>query len=231
MKLRTEFITQFILFLAIALPINTIGADATRDPLSVLSTPPPTPTPQFFRKGNPEKNTSQPLSEIPHDSLSIDRERMRAQMMINMLQDQELGKAMKIVTEKGMKSLNENPGIKAPIYVISAAASFWAGRTFDLIREETWKFSARLEARNRRGEFSMQSPLMNGTMRFEQATGMNISVNRNFDRFRTDTFFNYQQQNQAFSTGFRYRLTPNLNLSIEAGRYDQNTRIEYRFNF
>ncbi len=231
MKLRTEFITKFILLLTISFPIGAIGADATRDPWSALSTPPPAPTPQFLSKGKSEKMLSPPATDIPHDSLSIDRERMRAQAMINMIQDQELSKAMRIVTEKGMQSLNENPGIKAPIYVISAAASFWAGRTFDLIREESWKFSARLEARNRRGEFLMRSPLMNGTMRFEPSTGMNVSLNRNFDRFRADTFLHYQQQNQSLSTGFRYRLTPNLNLSVEAGRYDQNTRIEYQFNF
>ncbi len=169
--------------------------------------------------------------EIRNDSLSIDRDRMKAREMMGMLQNEELSKAFKKVTDQGMRTLKENPGIQAPILVISAAASFWAGKTFDLIRDESLRFTAKIEAQNRRSEFSMQSPLMNGSLKFEQNTGLNVSINRSFDEYQTSTHLNYNAREQSISTEVRYRLMKNLDLSIGASRLDQNTRIEYRFNF
>jgi len=223
-------ISKFVLIFVVGMITGSHPAWASHDPLSQIK-PPPEPESEFFNYRKPSANQIDLNRSIAMDSLSIDRDRMKAQQMVNMLQDQELGKAFKKVTEQGMRTIKENPGIQAPIYVISAAASFWAGKTFDLLREESLRFTAKFEGRSRRSEFSMLSPIMNGSLKFEQSTGLNVSIHRDFDQYQTQTFLNYNMNNQSVSTEVRYRLMKNLDLSVGASRLDQNTKIEYRFNF
>lgn len=155
----------------------------------------------------------------------------RAAQMVNMLQNKELTKAFQKITESSTKTLDENPELKNPLGVIIGAASFWYGQTVNLIKNEDVRFSARLEGRERRSEFNMASPLVNGKLKFDPTEGMGIGFNRKLMKSQTEAGVQYNAKSQVFSTEVRQKLSPNLDLSFGASRLDQNTKIEYRINF
>jgi len=204
-----------------------------------IAAPPPSPSmlPLKTSKTFPNegeqtlKNRESKPYSISDSAKEYDQNKNRAQQMINLLQDEELSKAFKKITEGGNKTLRENPGIRAPLAVISGAAAFWAGKTMNLFQQESFRFSAKIEGRYRRSEFSMQSPLLNGKLKFDTQAGMELGFNRRFEPLKTDAMLNYNVRNQTISTEVRHKLAPNIDLTFGVSRLDQNTRIEYRFNF
>jgi len=155
----------------------------------------------------------------------------RAQQMVTMLQNQEMTKALEKITGSGKKTLDENPEIKTPLAVIAGAASLWYGRTVKLIKGDEFNMSANVDGRDKRSEFSMGSPILNGKLRFDGASGMGIGLNRKITDINTEAGVQYNVRDQVMSTEIRQRLAPHLDLSFGASRIDQSTKIEYRLNF
>jgi hypothetical protein len=168
------------------------------------------------------------------DNLSSNRS--RAQDMVNMLKDEEMQKALVKVTARGKQVLTENPEIKSPMGIIAGAMSLWYGRSIKLIKGETFKLSSRLEIRGRNGEFSMESPLFNGTLHYGVGD-LNISVNRRISSIDTSAELYYNMNNQSFNTQLRHSLAPNLDLTFGASQIpdtrqtDGRAGFEYRLDF
>jgi|GEM_PF-1931908 len=169
------------------------------------------------------------------DNLAIGR--TRAQDMINLIKSEELQKALSKVTVKGKQLLQENQEIKNPLMLIAGAASLWYGKTIRLIKGEDFKLSTRIEARGRSGEFSMESPLLNGNLHYD-GNGLNISMNRTISSIDSKAELNYNVSNQSFSTNIRHQLAPNLDLTFGASQVptqskqtDGRATFEYRFDF
>ncbi len=180
---------------------------------------------QFLNKqDDPNRNMDKSIKDYQSG-------KTRAQQMADMLQNQELTKAFKKITESGNQTLNENEEIKTPLAVIAGAASLWYGRTLKLIRDSDFNLSARFEGRAQRSEFSMASPILNGKLKFGAQDGVGGEVNRRITSFQTDAALQYNSRERAFSTEVRQRLSPNLDLSFGASKIDQTTKLEYRLNF
>lgn len=234
--LRPRVIAKYLLFMAAILLKDSLAWSYTLIPVAA---PPPSPgiLPLKTAKNFPTeaeqnlKNRESKPSSVSESAVEYSQNKNRAQQMINLLQDEELSKAFKKITEGGNKTLRENPGIRAPLAIISGAAAFWAGKTMNLFQQESFRFSAKIEGRYRRSEFSMESPLLNGKMKFDNQSGVELGVTRRFEPFKTDAMLNYNVRNQSVTTEVRHKLAPNVDLTFGASRFDQNTRIEYRFNF
>jgi hypothetical protein len=239
--LRAALIAKYALLLMILNAFMVTQSNAASVPVDLPTAPPPDASGGLIelKKG---KNTAHPseyelrhresnMQNVSSNTTTYDSDRTKAIQMINLLQDEELSKAFKKVTETGKRTLQQNPGIKAPIYLISGAAGFWAGKTLDLLKQESFRFSARFEGRSRRSEFNMSSPLLNGQMRFDSNLGNQFILHRNFEMIRTETSLQYRFQDQVISTEIRYRVAPNIDMTFGASRIDQSTKLEYRFNF
>ena len=167
---------------------------------------------------------------------SISSNRSRAQDMVNLIKDEELQKALVKVTSRGKQVLTENPELKSPMGVIAGAVSLWYGRSIKLIKGDDFKLSTRLEARGRNGEFSMESPLLNGTLHYGVGD-LNISVNRRISSIDTSAELHYNMSNQSFNTQLRHSLAPNLDLTFGASQVpdtrqtDGRAGFEYRLDF
>jgi hypothetical protein len=212
---------------------------ADEKPQPLPSAPPPAEGFLLYQPTSNEKqDTYQYLNKQDDPNLSMNKNaenyesgKSRATQMVNMLQNKELTKAFQKITESSNKTMDENPELKSPLGVIIGAASFWYGQTINLIKNEDVRFSARLEGRERRSEFSMASPLLNGQLKFDPNEGMGLGFNRKITSLQTEAAVQYNSKNQVFSTEVRQKLSPNIDLTFGASRLDQNTKIEYRINF
>lgn len=83
----------------------------------------------------------------------------------------------------------------------------------------------------------MESPLLNGRLRYSGGDGVDISMNRSISSIDTNAELNYNMNNQSFSTNLRHRLAPNLDLKFGATQAPQSTQtdgraaFEYRLDF
>lgn len=162
---------------------------------------------------------------------SIDTNRSRAQSIANMIKDEELEKAMVKVTARGKQLLHENQDLKNPLGVIAGAASLWYGRSVRLIRSEAFHLFTRVDGRNRSGEFSMESPLVNGRLKFQSGNGVDISMNRKISSISSEAELNYNTNTRSFNTEFRHRLAPNIDLSFGASKAPEATQTDGRASF
>jgi len=164
--------------------------------------------------------------------------RDRAEAMMRTLQDQQFRRALTKINAKGKQFLHENDSFKTPIAIIAGAATFWFGATIRLFRGESILITSRVEGRNRRAEFTLQSPFLNGKLYFEGATGFNVNINRSIASINSTAELNYISRTQSFSTEFRHPIIPHLDLTIGSSqipelnnRTDGRAKIEYQFNF
>lgn len=168
---------------------------------------------------------------------TLSRGRSRAQEMVNLIKDEELQKALVKVTARGKQILQENSDLKNPLGVIAGAASLWYGKTIRLMRADQFLLTTRIEGRGRSGEFSMESPLVNGRLRYNGGDGVNIMMNRKISSIDSQAEFNFNMNNQSFSTSVRHTLTPNLDLTFGASQTpltnqtDGRAAFEYRLDF
>jgi hypothetical protein len=154
-----------------------------------------------------------------------------AQEMALLIRNQELADAFSKITLKKNKELKENPALAAPFMIITGAATFWFGKTINVFKSDVFQMSARIEGQTRQSEFSMSSPLMNGKLNFNENTGTSMGVGRRISSLNANAYINYNFREKAVNTEFRQKISPNIDFSFGVGKYDQNTKIEYRFNF
>lgn len=229
------------IFLVIFYSLSGLSAWSDDQINPKIPTEPPPPAEGFLlMKTSPKEksdtyhylsNQDDPNTNRDKNIKNYESGKSRAQQMVGMLQNKELTKAFEKITESGNKTLNENSEIKTPLAIIAGAASFWYGQTVKLIRGNDFNFSARLEGKAQRSEFSMGSPLLNGRLKFDAKEGMDLGVNRSISTLQADAAVQYNARNQVFSTEVRKKIAPNLDLSFGASRLDQNTKVEYRLNF
>ncbi len=83
----------------------------------------------------------------------------------------------------------------------------------------------------------MQSPLMNGTLRFRGGEGVDISMNRSISSIGSQAELNYNLNNQSFSTQLRQSIAPNVDFTVGASQApatkqtDGRATFEYRLDF
>ncbi len=161
----------------------------------------------------------------------------RAMQMVDMLRDQEMQKALRKVTLQGKQMLQENPDMKNPLTIIAGAFSLWTGRTLKLIRGDKFKLATRLEARSRSGDFSMESPLLNGKLSFSGLDGFTVSVNRSIASTGTQAGMVYNAKQQSITGQLTHPLTNNIDFSFGAvqlqqtNQTDGQAKLEYRLSF
>ena len=154
-----------------------------------------------------------------------------------MAKDQEMQKALKKVTIQGRQMLQENPSMRNPITIIAGAFSLWTGRTLKLIRGDSFKLATRLEARTRSGDFSMESPLMNGKLAFSSSDGFTLSLNRSIASTGTTAAMVYSAKQQTFTGQLTHPLTGNIGLTFgavqtsQSNQTDGQAKLEYRLSF
>ena len=161
----------------------------------------------------------------------------RAEEMVNLLKGQELQHAFGNLNEKGKQLLQDNPDLKNPVAIVAGAVSLWVGRTIKLIKDEDFKLTTHFEARARSGEFSMESPLLNGKLSFSGGNGINMNINRKIDLMNLTAEMNFNQRDQVLSGQFVHSLTPHLGLVFGATQSQQNNTsdgrasLQYNLNF
>ena len=161
----------------------------------------------------------------------------RAEQMVNLLQNAELQQAFTKVNAKGKEALQENPELKNPAAVIAGATSLWIGRTVQLIKDESFKLTTHVEGRSRSGDFSVESPLVNGKLKFQSNNGVNLNINRTISSIQSNAEVNYDVRSQTVSTQLKHRIAPNLDLSFGASesplqnQIDERATIQYNISF
>lgn len=230
---------RFILIL-VMFSLTRLCTDAwSTEPTSLPSAPPPAEGFLLYKTNLKEKNETyqilnrqeNPVLNMESKSKNYESGKSRAQQMVNMLQNEELTKAFQKITSRGNKTLEDNPEIKNPLGVIAGAASLWYGRTLKLFRSDGFNFSAKMEGRAQKSEFSMASPLLDGKLKFDPREGFGLGINRNIIDIDTEAGIQYNAKSQIISTELRKKIAPNLDFSFGASKLDQNTKIEYRLNF
>ena len=168
---------------------------------------------------------------------NIDEGNSRAQQMMTMLKDEQMKKAMEKVTGVGNQILKDNKPLQTPAAVIAGAFGFWYGRTINLIRGDGYKVTSSVEGKSHSGGLGMDSPLLNGKLRFSQTDGMDLSVNRRISSIDTSAELKYNSKNQALTTQMRHNLLPHVDLTFGSQmsptlpQTDNRAGIEYRISF
>lgn len=229
---------SFLLTLGLAwlISFQSHSEESDRD----LSSPPP-PEKEGFLMYKPsaeqEQDTYQYLNKREKPNSNMDQQtkdyesgKLRAAQMVNLLQNKELTDAFQKILSNSGKTINQNKEVFFPLGVIAGAASFWYGRTVTLIKGDI-HLTTRIEGASRRGEFSMNSPLFNGKLKFDGVEGMGLGIDRKISEIQAEASIQYNAKNQTFSTEVRKKIAPHLDLTFGASKMDQNTKIEYRINF
>lgn len=161
----------------------------------------------------------------------------KAQEMVNALKGEELQKAMAQVTPRGKQMLQENPELKNPVMIIGGAFALWAGNTLRIIKEENFKINTYVQAKNRIGEFQMESPLFNGKLQFNDTDGVQVNMNRSISSIDSKANFSYSEKQQTVGGSLSHMLMPHVNLSVgttqnnATNQIDQQAKIEYNLSF
>jgi hypothetical protein len=162
----------------------------------------------------------------------------RAKEMVNALKTTEMQKALEAVTGRGTSLLEQNSGLKAPVSIISGIVSLWVGNTTKLFHSEFIKVNSHVEGKNRRGEFSMESPLLNGKVRFSGSEGVMVNMNRDLQPIDSHAELNYNAKTQSVSTQISHPLGPHLDFSVGSSQIpemnnqtDGRAKIEYKISF
>jgi hypothetical protein len=162
----------------------------------------------------------------------------QARRMVQALQDEEMRQALEKVTVRGREFLQKNSALRNPLAFIGGAMSLWMGNTVRLVNEEQFKISTRVEGRSRSGEFSMESPLLNGRLRFNGGEGFSINMNREIPGLKSRAEIDYQSRTQSLTTQIRQPIAPHLDLTFGTSQIPQlnnqtdgRAKIEYQFQF
>ncbi|MBS1959016.1 MAG: hypothetical protein JST80_06050 [Bdellovibrionales bacterium] len=161
----------------------------------------------------------------------------RAGQMVDMLKTEEMQNALQKVTKKGKQALQEDPSLRTPLGMIAGAVGLWVGSTVKLIKRQEFTLTSRIEARARSGEFTMESPFLNGKFKFSGDNGAEISMNRAISSIDSQAEFNYNLKDQSFSTSIRHKIAPNLDFTFGAQQLPQSTitdgnaKLEFRLDF
>ncbi len=230
--------SRFIALLGVFFTLEWSNAETGKKNLSGSEPPPPSGILQF--KSNNQKklesiNTSNRLTEgffrLEDSFRNLQIGKSMAQEMIVLIRNHELADALGKITIQKNRELTENPALAAPFMVISGAAAFWYGKTIRVFQNDFFQMNAKIDGHAKRSEFLMSSPLMNGKLNFNEQTGMNLGVSRQISSLNANAFINYNFREKTINTEFRKKLSPNVDFSFGVGKHDQNTKIEYRFNF
>jgi hypothetical protein len=162
----------------------------------------------------------------------------RAAQMVTLLKDEQFRVALEKVTSRGKVILEENQSLRNPATVILGAASLWLGSTIRLFKSDSIQITSHIEARAQRGEFSLESPLLNSKVLFRPDQGLNLNLNRSIASINSTAELNYMSRTNSVSTQLRHPITPNLNFSIGSSQLpelnnqtDGQAKIEYQIHF
>jgi hypothetical protein len=159
---------------------------------------------------------------------SITSGHARAKQMVDLLMDQELQNSFSKLNARGREMLKENPEMKNPVTIVAGAVALWVGKTVRLLKDDTFKIETRLAARDRAGEFAMESPLLNGKLSFTAGDGVSMSMNRTIASINSRAEMNYRLRDQVFTGQLVHPLTNHLDLSFGAGQVQQSNQTDGR---
>jgi hypothetical protein len=161
----------------------------------------------------------------------------RAKEMVDLLKNQELQHSFGQMSQRGKQMLQENSELKNPLSIIGGAVGLWIGRSVRLIKGDSFKLDTRVEGRARSGEFSMESPILNGKFSYRADGGLNMNLNRDIEPLAVKAEMNFNQHDQTLTGSLLHPLTPHLGLSFGATQYQQSNltagqaSINYNLNF
>lgn len=238
MQGRISRLSLFFVLLEVALCASTYADTVTQSQIESYSKNPlfkttnPTPTPAIFQSSgiSYDQSATGTFQKMALGKVEADR-------AIAILKDQEMKKALTLVTERGYGYLQENPELQSPVFIIASAASLWAGKTFSILKLSDTQFSTRVTGRERSGSFNIHSPILNGQLKFDQAVGAEVSVNRSISSIDTRAEFAFSTKKQAVSSQFYHSILPNLDLSfgasqnITAPQVEGTAKIQYQIDF
>jgi hypothetical protein len=163
-----------------------------------------------------------------HDQTQIDGNTARAQRMVDILKGDQMNGALNKVTKKGDSLLKDNPDLQSPGAVIASAVALWYGRGVKLFKtSDTTNFYGRFEGRTRTGEFSMQSPLFNGRLRYVMGSGADVTVNRSISSV-TSAEVVYRLQDRTTTAQMRQRIFPNIDVTFGAAPVPYTNQMDGR---
>jgi hypothetical protein len=191
---------------------------------------------RFLEQQEQAMNSGGRSSVTTFSSLTMGQERARA--MVQVIQNEEMRKALEKVTVKGRELLEKNSALKSPLAILTGAVSVWVGGGMRLIDDEKWRLSTRVEGRNRLGEFSLESPLVNGRLQFNGANGVSVNMNREIPGLKSRAEIDFQARTRSLTTQIRQPLAPHLDLTFGAtqlphlnNQTDGQAKIEYQIQF
>lgn len=161
----------------------------------------------------------------------------RAAQMVELLKNEQLQRAMSDLTEQGNLLLEENPELKSPLGIIAAAAGLWYGRAVRLLKVKEVRVFSSISARSREGNFSLQSPLLDGRLRYQSSGKMEVSINRTISSINTTAELNYNGIDGVQGARIYHRLAPNLDLTFgthhnPTSRYHENSAgVNFHIDF
>jgi hypothetical protein len=161
----------------------------------------------------------------------------RAQDMVDLLKNQELQNSFGNLNSRGKQILQENQGLQSPVTIVGGAVAFWVGRSIQLFKAEQIKLTSRVEARARSGEFTLESPIMNGKLSYTGDNGVSMNMNRKIEIINSRAEMIYSATDRTFTGQIVHPLTTHIDLSIGSSQIPQTTQtdgratINYNLNF
>ncbi len=116
----------------------------------------------------------------------------RARQVATLLKDEEFQKVLSRMTERGNTLLKENQGLKTTGQIIFGAASMWFGASIRLFKGESINITTRFEGRARKGEFTIESPLLNSKLVFQGDSGLHLNLNRKIASINSTAELNFE---------------------------------------
>ena len=184
-----------------------------------------------------ERDSNFGTQNVGSQNANMSADQSRSQQMVNLLKDDQLQKAMLTVTKRGNDIVDNNPELKNPLTVIAGAVSLWYGRSVNLLKSTDFSLSSRFSGRERSGELSTSSPLLNGSLKYNPSNGIDLSINRSISSIQTSAELKYNVQSQGVTSQIRHHLMPNLDLSVgttqmpNTNQPDNRAGVEYQIHF
>ena len=133
----------------------------------------------------------------------------RAESMVGILKTNELKDLTQKLSVSGKQLVLENPEVQVPVTVIGAGVVLWNGKSFALPSVGDLHLSSHFEGRSRSGSMNMDSPIVNGKLRFESGNGLNVGFNREVHEVDMKAEVLYNFQHQSFKTQISHQIAAN----------------------
>lgn len=158
-----------------------------------------------------------------------------AERMVQIVKDHEFQRALEMITPRARELLEDNPELHTPVGILVGMASLWNGRKFKIVKSDEVTLDTQIQARTSTAQFSWNSPLLNGELKYQAANGVNVSVGRSISSINTKTRVEYNLTSGNLSSSIEQPLPNNFSISIRggqtSGKPDGAAVLNYQLNF